>query len=62
MEFKNCTGDTLIIGHSYFDAIDSVHCQILPAYDIPGIEELDSIKQRIIFTRYNGSLPGFNML
>lgn len=43
VEFKNCTGDTLIIGHSYFDAIDSVHCQILPAYDIPGIEELDSI-------------------
>ena len=25
VEFKNCTGDTLIIGHSYFDAIDSVH-------------------------------------
>lgn len=43
VEFKNCTGDTLIIGHSYFDAIDSVHCQILPAYDISGIEELDSI-------------------
>lgn len=43
MEFKNCTGDTLIIGHSYFDAIDSVHCQILPAYDIPCVEEFDTI-------------------
>lgn len=21
VEFKNCTGDTLIIGHSYFDAM-----------------------------------------
>lgn len=41
--FKNCTGDTLIIGHSYFDAIDSVHCQILPAYDTPSAEELDTV-------------------
>ena len=43
MYFKNCTGDTLIIGHSYFDAIDSVHFQILPAYDTPSAEEFDTV-------------------
>lgn len=39
---KNCTGDTLIIGHSYFDAIDSVHCQLYPVYECIGDDFLDT--------------------
>jgi hypothetical protein len=30
--FKNCTNDTLYIGASHFDMIDSVDCQLQPAY------------------------------
>ena len=30
--FTNCTCDTLFVGASHYDTVDSVHCLLEPAY------------------------------
>ena len=51
-EFKNCTGDTLYIGVSRYDCIDSIEAQLAPCYGIP-VANLDTTeislwKERVI--------------
>lgn len=36
--FKNCTNDTLLVGHSCFDSVDSIDCQMLSSYFITSAE------------------------
>ena len=40
--FKNCTNDTLFVGASHYDNIDSVDCQLDPHYYIPENSILDT--------------------
>lgn len=47
--FKNCTNDTLYIGASHFDMIDSVDCQLQPAYLV---KDSDTFSSKV--TLWNG--------
>ena len=40
--FKNCTNDTVYIGVSHYDNIDSIEAQLAPCYDIPVNSNLDT--------------------
>ena len=40
--FKNCTNDTLFIGASHYDNIDSIDCQLEPFYHKPENSILDT--------------------
>lgn len=40
--FKNCTSDTLYIGASNYDHIDSVNCQLFPHYNIIANSTIDT--------------------
>lgn len=40
--FKNCTNDTLYIGVSHYDNIDSIITQLIPCYEMPIDSNLDT--------------------
>lgn len=40
--FENCTDDTIFVGVSHYDNIDSIGCQLLAAYDLPMNKLLDT--------------------
>lgn len=36
--FKNCTNDTLLVGHSCYDSVDSIDCQMYSSYFVTSAE------------------------
>ena len=40
--FENCTNDTIFVGVSHYDNIDSVNCQLFASYSLPTNALLDT--------------------